>query len=66
MVNNNNRKLLFLDIEWKPATAYVWRMWDENISPDQLIDEGGMLCFCAKWEGSKDSLFFSECLCLRF
>ena len=58
--NNNNRKLLFLDIEWKPATAYVWRMWDENISPDQLIDEGGMLCFCAKWEGSKDSLFFSE------
>lgn len=49
-----------LDIEWSPALAYVWRMWDENISPDQLIDHGGMLCFCAHWYGTKDFLFFSE------
>lgn len=55
-----NRKLLFLDIEWEPATAYVWRMWDENVTPDQLIDAGGMLCFCAHWEGSKEFLFFSK------
>lgn len=60
MTNNNDEKVLFLDIEWAPATAYVWRMWDENISPDQLIDHGGMLCFCAKWQGSNDFLFFSE------
>lgn len=53
-------KILYLDIEWKPATAYVWRMWDENISPDQLIDDGGLLCFCAHWEGAKDYMFFSE------
>ena len=53
-------KILMLDIEWKPATAYVWRMWDENISPDQLIDDGGLLCFCAHWHGSKEYLFFSE------
>lgn len=54
------KRLLYLDIEWAPAKAYVWRMWDENISPDQLIDHGGMLCFCAHWEGSKDWMFFSE------
>lgn len=53
-------KILYIDIEWAPAKAYVWRMWDENISPDQLIDPGGMLCFCAHWEGSKEYLFFSE------
>lgn len=53
-------KILHLDIEWAPATAYVWRMWDENISPDQLIDEGGLLCFCAHWQGSKEFMFFSE------
>lgn len=35
-------------------------MWDENISPDQLIDEGGLLCFCANWDDSKDYMFFSE------
>lgn len=53
-------KLLYIDIEWKPALAYVWKMWDENISPDQLVDPGGLLCFCAHWEGSKEYLFYSE------
>lgn len=53
-------KLLFLDIEWKPATAYVWKMWDENISPDQLIDEGGLLCFTYHWAGSKEFICLSE------
>ena len=53
-------KILMLDIEWKPALAYVWKMWDENISPDQLVDEGGLLCFCANWDGHKEFMFFSE------
>lgn len=53
-------KILALDIEWAPAKAYVWRMWDENITPDQLIDDGGLLCFCAHWLGSKEYMFFSE------
>jgi len=53
-------KILVIDIEWKPATAYVWRMYDENISPAQLIDAGGLLCFCAHWVGTKDFMFFSE------
>lgn len=35
-------------------------MWDENITPDQLIDEGGLLCFCAHWLGSKNYMFFSK------
>lgn len=54
------KNILMLDIEWKPALAYVWRMFDENISPDQLVDEGGLLCFCAHWHGSKEYMFFSE------
>jgi hypothetical protein len=59
-VNKTPGKVLVLDIEWRPALAYVWRMWDENVGPDQLIDHGGMLCFCAHWEGSKEFMFFSE------
>ncbi len=55
-----NSKILHIDIEWAPAKAYVWKMWDENISPDQLIDEGGLLCFCAHWHGTKEFMFFSE------
>lgn len=55
-----SKKILHLDIEWAPALAYVWKMWDENISPDQLVDEGGLLCFCAHWDGKKEYMFFSE------
>jgi len=53
-------KILCLDIEWSPAKAYVWKMWDENITPDKLIDPGGLLCFCAHWVGSKEFIFMSE------
>lgn len=56
----DTRKILVIDIEWAPALAYVWRMWDENIAPDQLIDHGGMLCFCAHWHGDKDFVFYSQ------
>lgn len=55
-----SKRILFIDIEWKPAKAFVWKMWDENISPEQLIDEGGLLCFCWNWDGSKEYRFVSE------
>lgn len=53
-------KILLYDIEWEPATAYVWKMYDNNISPDQLIDPGGLLCFSAQWFGEKEVLFYSK------
>lgn len=59
-MTKHNNKILYFDVEWKPAMAYVWRMYDENISPDQLIDPGGLLCFSAIWEGSKEVIFSSE------
>jgi hypothetical protein len=59
-MDSETRKILVIDIEWAPALAYVWRMWDENISPEQLIDHGGMLCFCAHWYGSKEYFFYSQ------
>lgn len=58
--NKDTRRILVLDLEWAPALAYVWRFWDENISPDQLIDHGGMLCFCAHWHGEKEYMFWSQ------
>ena len=56
----SSSKILILDIETKPAVAYVWRAYDENISPEQIIDNGGLLCFAAKWLGSKKTIFYSE------
>lgn len=53
-------KILYYDVEWRPITAYVWRVYDENVSPDQMIDPGGLLCFSAMWEGSNEVIFSSE------
>lgn len=44
-------KILLLDIETAPATAYVWRLFDENIGLEQLITPSRMLCWAAKWYG---------------
>lgn len=53
-------RILVCDIEWSPAKAYVWKMWDESISPAQLLDAGGLLCFGAHWVGTKEYIFMSE------
>lgn len=42
-------KILLLDIETAPATAYVWKLFDENVGLEQLISPSRMLCWGAKW-----------------
>lgn len=53
-------KILVLDIETKPTKAWVWRPFKENISPEQVIEAGGLLCFGAKWHGQAGVEFYSE------
>jgi hypothetical protein len=55
-----DQKVLVLDIEWRPVKAYVWKAWDENIAPDQIEEDGGLLCVGAKWLGNKETYLFSE------
>lgn len=53
-------RLLFLDLEWRAVKAYVWRAWDENVMPDQIIEDGGMLCICFKFSDEKEYQFYSD------
>lgn len=53
-------KILHLDIEWAPATIYIFDPWNVHVSPEHIIDDGGLLCFCAHWEGSKEYMFYSK------
>lgn len=53
-------KILVLDIETKPIAAYVWRLWDQNVALNQIIDDGGILCVGLKWVGDKQTYLFSE------
>jgi uncharacterized protein YprB with RNaseH-like and TPR domain len=44
---------LFLDIETTPHVAFVWRLFDENIGLNQLIEPTRMLCVAYKFENEK-------------
>ena len=52
-------KTLLLDIETTPIKAYVWGLWDQNVSIDQIIEPTEMLCFGARWLDGKKVTFKS-------
>lgn len=52
-------KLLFLDIETRPITAYTWGTFDQNVGLNQIISDWSILCWAAKWEGD-DKVFFES------
>jgi uncharacterized protein YprB with RNaseH-like and TPR domain len=39
--------------------VYTWGLWDQNISIDQIIKSTEMLCFGARWLGTKKVVFKS-------
>lgn len=46
-------KILFIDIESSPAMAYVWGRWQQNIAGSQVVREGNLLTWSAKWLDDK-------------
>lgn len=46
-----NSRILLLDVECAPTTAYVWGRWDQNVSQKQVVQEGYLLTYSAKWLG---------------
>lgn len=51
--------VLIIDIETQPNLAYVWRVWDENVAPSQIVTPTNMISFAAKWLGD-DVIFFKS------
>jgi len=49
-------KILLIDIETAPKLANVWSMFKANVSVDMLRKETYILCWNAKWLGSKEVL----------
>ena len=52
-------KILFLDIETSPSLAYVWKFWQENVSPKQVKENSQVLSVAWKWLGEKD-VYYAE------
>lgn len=52
-------KILVLDIETKPATAYVWRLFDETVGLEQLIAPSQIIAVGAKWYG-RPTMYYKD------
>lgn len=55
----HNSRILFLDIETAPNVAFVWGLFDQNISHNQVKASSYVLCWAAKWEGRSAMQFDS-------
>ena len=51
-------KILELDIEASPNLAYVWGLWQQNVSLKQLVVPTEIISWAAKWYGV-DGMHFS-------
>jgi hypothetical protein len=52
-------KILLLDLETSPNMAYVWGLWNQNISIGQMISSTEVICFGARWYGQRKIHFSS-------
>lgn len=44
-------RILLFDLETAPTTAYTWGRFDQNVSQKQVVKEGYILTYSAKWLG---------------
>lgn len=52
-------KVLILDIETSPNIAYVWRFFKENVGAKQVLENGQILSFAAKWLDN-DTIYYQD------
>lgn len=50
-------KVLIVDVETAPILGYVWGLFDQNISLNQIESDWHLLSWSAKWLGSKKILY---------
>jgi len=52
-------KILLLDIETAPHKVYSWGLWNQDINPDNILEQGYTLCWAAKWLDKRGVMFDS-------
>lgn len=53
-------RILFIDIETAPNICYVWGLFKQNISHDQVEASSYILCYTAMWAEEKDLLYLAR------
>jgi hypothetical protein len=54
------KRVLIIDIETRPALAYVWGVWNVNIAPQQIVEDKDIISFAARWAGTDKTVFYSD------
>jgi uncharacterized protein YprB with RNaseH-like and TPR domain len=50
-------RILVIDIETSPIMSYHWRLFDENIGIDQILEDSTIISFGAKWIGDPKMIY---------
>lgn len=53
-------KILFIDIETSFLTAHTWGLFDQNITPSQLVKDSVILSWSAKWAHEKNVMYMDQ------
>lgn len=53
-------KVLLFDIETAPMLGYIWKLWDNNVSLNQLQNDWYILSWSAKWLGDDKILYMDQ------
>ncbi len=53
-------RILTIDIERLPGTAYVWEPKTRYVAPRNFLEWPRLLCFAARWYGDKRVVFEAE------
>ena len=59
MAQINPANILFLDIETSFKIAGIWDRFNQNIAMNQLLQDTHVLCWCASWLGSDETIYDS-------
>ena len=57
---NAQPRILFLDIETKPAIIASFGIRDQHINHGQILKDGGVICTGVKWGGEKRTTVYSD------
>ena len=50
-------KILAFDVETAPSIGYHWGRFDQRIPQAMIIQEGSLLCWCARWVDDSDNMY---------
>lgn len=56
----NKPKILTLDIETAPITAYTWGLFKQNIGLNQIKADWHLIAFAAKWMDKKKTMYLDN------